>query len=60
MRTALGTDAVAAVGAAAFWWGTGQGGALTSEAARRLDIATAPCGLPDVTLRDQTGAETRM
>ena len=39
MRTALGTDAVAAVGAAAFWWGTGQGGALTSEAARRLDIS---------------------
>lgn len=57
MRAALATVAVAALGAAALWWGTDQGGALTSEAARRLDIAAAPRLLPDVTLHDQTGAE---
>jgi len=57
MRAALATVAVAAIGAAVLWWGTDQGGTLTSEAARRLDIAAAPRLLPDVTLRDQTGAE---
>jgi len=57
MRAALATVAVAAIGAAALWWGTDRGGALTSEAARRLDIAAAPRRLPDVTLHDQTGAE---
>lgn len=60
MRAALATVAVAAIGAAAFWWGTDQGGALTSEAERRLDIAAAPRPLPDVTLHDQTGAESRL
>lgn len=60
MRAALATVAVAAIGAAALWWGTDQGGALTSEAARRLDIAAAPRLLPDVTLHDQTGAEARL
>ena len=60
MRAALGTVAVAAIGAAALWWGTDQGGALTSEAARRLDISAAPRLLPDVTLHDQTGAEVAL
>lgn len=56
MRAALATIAVAAIGAAALWWGTDQGRALTSEAARRNDIAAAPRLLPDVTFHDQTGA----
>ena len=56
MRAAIATVAVATIGAAGLWWGTDHGGALTSEAARRIDIATAPRPLPDVTLRDQTGA----
>lgn len=60
MRAALATVAVAAIGAAALWWGTDQGGALTSEAARRLDIAAGPQLLPDVTLHDQTGAEVTL
>ncbi|MCC7425314.1 MAG: SCO family protein [Alphaproteobacteria bacterium] len=55
MRAALATVAVAAIGAAALSWGTDQGAALTSEAARRLDIAATPRFLPDVTLHDQTG-----
>lgn len=57
MRAAFGTVTVAALGAAALWWGTDQGVALTSEAARRLDIAAAPRLLPDATLHDQRGAE---
>ena len=57
MRAGLTTFAVAAIGSAALWWGTDGGGALTSEAARRLDIAAAPRGLPDATLHDQSGAE---
>lgn len=55
MRAALATLAVAAIGAAALWWGTEGGLALTSETARRLDIARAPRILPDVALHDQTG-----
>lgn len=56
MRAALATALVAAMWAAALWWGTDGGAALTTEAARRLDIAVAPRLLPDVTLHDQTGA----
>jgi len=56
MRAALATALVAALGAAALWWGTDRGNAVTSEGARRFDIAAAPRLLPDVTLHDQTGA----
>lgn len=56
MRAVLATIAVAAIGGMVLWWGTDQGGALTSEAARRNDIAAAPRLLPDVRLHDQTGA----
>lgn len=60
MRAALATLAVACCGAAVLWWGTDGGNALTSEAARRLDIARAPRVLPDVTLHDQNGARLRL
>ncbi|MCL7466565.1 SCO family protein [Phaeovulum sp. NW3] len=60
MRAALATLAVACCGAAALWWGTEGGQALTSEAARRLDIARAPRALPDVVLHDQNGALTHL
>ncbi|MCC7050030.1 MAG: SCO family protein [Alphaproteobacteria bacterium] len=60
MRAVLATALVAAIGLAALWWGTDRGGALTSETARRLDIAAAPRLLPDVTLHDQTGAEVAL
>lgn len=60
MRAALATLAVAACGAAALWWGTDGGQALTSETARRLDIARTPRVLPDVTLHDQNGARARL
>lgn len=60
MRATLATVVVAFCGAAAFWWGTEGGSALTSEAARRLDIARAPRALPDVPLYDQNGAQVRL
>lgn len=55
MRAALGVAVIAALGAAALWWGSDGGQALTSEGARRLDIAAAPRLLPDAALTDQTG-----
>ncbi len=60
MRAALATVVVAGLGAATFWWGTEGGMALTSEAARRLDIAAAPRVLPDVPLYDQTSAKLQL
>lgn len=60
MRAVLATAFVAVIGTAALWWGTDQGKALTSEAARRLDIAASPRLLPDVTLHDQTGARVAL
>ncbi len=60
MRAALATVVVAGLGAATFWWGTEGGMALTSEAARRLDIAAAPRMLPDVPLYDQTNAKLQL
>jgi len=55
MRAAIAIVVVAAIGAATLWWGTDRGGAFTSEAARRLDIAAAPRLLPAATFHDQTG-----
>lgn len=60
MRAALTAVATAALGAAVLWWGTDGGRAFTSEAARRLDIATTPRQLPDTALTDQTGASFRL
>lgn len=60
MRATLATLVVACCGAAALWWGSEGGRALTSEAARRLDIARAPRVLPDVPLQDQNGARVRL
>lgn len=60
MRAALATLAVACCGAAMLWWGTEGGQALTSETARRLDIARTPRALPDVTLHDQNGARLQL
>lgn len=54
MRTAL------LLVVAALWWGTDGLQALTSETARRLDIAAAPRLLPDVLLRDQAGRPFRL
>lgn len=55
MRALLATLAVTCCAVAALWWGTEGGLALTSEAARRLDIARTPRFLPDVQLHDQNG-----
>lgn len=60
MRRALVTLAVACCGAAGLWWGTDGGQALTSEAARRLDVARSPRALPDVLLHDQDGDRARL
>lgn len=60
MRAAVAVVAIAALGAAGLWWGTDGGTAFTAEAVRRLDIAAAPRALPDVGLRDQTGAAFRL
>lgn len=60
MRALLTTLLVALIGAAALWWGTDQGRALTAEAARRLEITAEPRLLPDVTLHDQRGEGARL
>ena len=60
MRAVLATAVVACCGAAALWWGTEGGQALTAEAARRLDIARTPRPLPVVPLHDQNGVRTQL
>lgn len=55
-RSLLALLVVTLAGGAVLWWGTDGGRALTAETARRLDIATHPRELPDVTLIDHTGA----
>lgn len=60
MRSVLAAVAIAVLGAVALWWGTDGGRAFTSEAARRLDIASAPRLLPDTALFDQTGARFQL
>lgn len=55
-RSLLALLVVTLAGGAALWWGTDGGRAFTAETARRLDIATHPRKLPDVTLIDHTGA----
>jgi len=60
VRAVAATLVVALLGGTALWWGTDGGRAFTSETARRLDIATAPRALPDVPLKDHTGAQIRL
>lgn len=59
-RSALLTLAVALAGAAALWWGTDGGRALTAETLRRRDIAAHPRPLPDTLLTDRDGAGLRL
>ena len=55
LRTAVASLVVCAVGGAWLWRGTDGFRALTSEQARRIDIARRPRPVPVVPLEDQDG-----